>query len=416
MRILRALAVSGLCVASAANAQVPWQAETVPQGVSDGPVAIARSTADGGTTRVVTGSPLGTSMFSFALDGGLVQYVQTGVVHGLATISGLTSPTAPRDLVIATGYVTSQLYVMGLDDQGQLVNALSGTLNTTTAPGALALSLAPDGGLEAIWEVGTGDLKRITLFDDGAGHYSYVNDPPVTIQAQPTALAVDDDNRRLYAVIPQLGIVALSLDVPAATPELVEPVDGGALGGLPSGLALYMTGPGLVHLVVSVPLTNEFIVYRLDGVLVPATRFTVAQDGGTPTVTFSQQLAITTAPVEGFPRGLMVVQDPNNPGGSNYKLVDLGEAQAHTSPPLPLPPVILPGSDAGAPDGGSPDAGVRADGGHGGSSSTPPLVDPGGDEPVPRPCGCGLPSPLLPAAVVVISALLERRRRSRTEQ
>ncbi len=408
----RALGYSSLFIAVAASAQVPWQVETAPQGVSAGPVAIARSGADGGAARIVAGSTLGTNLSVFALDGGLTQNVSTGIVHGVAAITGLPSPTAPRDLVVATGFVNAQLYVMGVGADGQLSNAVMGNLNTTVAPGVLALSLAPDGGLEAIFETGTGKLSRVTLSDDGQGRYVASNASDVNLPNAPTAMVADDQSRRLFAAIPQLGIVQVLLDDPTVPAAVIEPLDGGALGGLPSGLALYRLSQGHV-LLVSVPLTNEIIAYDVgQSSLTAVARFSVSLDGGTGpgsgAVTGCQRLAVTTDAVDGFPRGLLALQDPNAPGGANYKLAGLAEAAAAV-PALPLPPVTPP------PDAGLPDGGVGRDGGQVSGSTGIPMGDPGGDVAPPRPCGCGLPSPLLPAAVVVISALLARRRRSRNE-
>lgn len=410
---IRAVAAA-LIASAAASAQplVPWRGQTLANPLnSTGAVAVGSSAA--GASRVVSASPQGNGLFVYGTDGGLAFLTATGSVKGVAVLEDAPFVTAPKHVVITTGYVSGELFVYELTPGGSLTNVRARTFSTNVGPGMLATTVARDGGLQALWECGGPTLSRVLLFDDGAGKVDYLSDAPLTLPGAPVALAADDVSRRLFAVVPYQGIWSVGLDDTAPVPELVEPLDGGALGSQPAGLVTWRTSSAKLYALVALPAVSAFQVYEVGAhTMTPVTRFQVGFPDGGPRVFNAEHLALSLAPLEGFPSGALVVQDKYGVPGANYKLVDLDDLVAFTSPPFPRG-----GADAGAvadAGSGTHDAGTSSDAGHGTVDTTPgngTVGQESGEVPSTRVCGCGLPSPLLPSAVVVISALLRRRRR-----
>lgn len=367
-------------LASEAHAQVPFRSE-IPLAPSDGTgdVAVVASRGWPGAERVVYGHPLRSGLFVYGLDGGLTSVVSSGL-GPFSGVDALSLSEGQGAYVAATASVAGQVLLLRLTESGDLVSVLARELTQFNA-GPVALSAPVAGRLELLYAgAASRTLRRAVLFDAGAGQWDHVGGAAIELPGEPTALEVDSRARRLYAIVPWLGVVVAELDGVDA-PRVLEPVSEGNLGGQPFGLALYALSDGGTVLLVSVPSRNELVAFgaRADG-LDLLTRFGIALDGGDRAVRQPQHLAVTTVEVAGSPGGVLVVHDLGNGGlGASYKVVDLALAAEHTSPPLPVDAPGLLADGGRSPDGGG------AGGGNPGGPSGGGWVGDG----APRACSCG---------------------------
>ena len=84
---------------------------------------------------------------------------------------------------------------------------------------------------------------------------------------------------------------------------------------------------GESYLVVSAQAADRFVVYDLQAPHTPRGIFTVTAnaDGSVDAVTHTDGLDVNSAPLPGYPRGILIVQDDANPTSEvdqNFKVVD----------------------------------------------------------------------------------------------
>ncbi|MCI4646326.1 MAG: phytase, partial [Hyphomonadaceae bacterium] len=124
------------------------------------------------------------------------------------------------------------------------------------------------------------------------------------------------------------GIWSLDLSDPASAPVSVDTIAAG--NGLVmdvEGLSIWAGPEGTGYLVASAQAADRYVVYDLTPPHAPLGIFKVAgsEDGSVDAVSHTDGLDITSAPLPGYPAGLLVVQDDANPTKSrdqNFKLVN----------------------------------------------------------------------------------------------
>lgn len=140
-------------------------------------------------------------------------------------------------------------------------------------------------------------------------------------ETQPEGCVADDENGTLYIGEEGYGVWRLDAD-PRQPPQLVSfaAIDDGVLTADVEGLALYRA-EGAHYLVVSSQGDNTYAVYVTES----AIHLGSFRVGGHPEIDQTSDtdgIAVTSTPLPGFPDGLLVVQDGDNPGGNqNFKLV-----------------------------------------------------------------------------------------------
>ena len=142
-------------------------------------------------------------------------------------------------------------------------------------------------------------------------------------RTQPEGCVADDAAGLLYVGEESHGVWTLSAD-PRQPAELTAfaKVDDGILSADVEGMALYRApGEARTDLVVSSQGDSSFAVYDATS---GAHRGSFRVDGHDviDAVSDTDGVASTSTPLPGFPNGLLVVQDGDNPGGSqNFKFV-----------------------------------------------------------------------------------------------
>ncbi|MBL4878688.1 MAG: phytase [Hyphomonas sp.] len=119
-------------------------------------------------------------------------------------------------------------------------------------------------------------------------------------------------------------VAPISVDTIAAQNGLVADVE---------GMDIWAGQNGEGYLVVSSQAADRFVVYDLKAPHAPRGVFTVTAnaDGSIDAVTHTDGLDVNSAPLPGFPKGILVVQDDGNPASGvdqNFKLVDWSLVEA----------------------------------------------------------------------------------------
>ncbi len=152
-------------------------------------------------------------------------------------------------------------------------------------------------------------------------------------ETQPEGCVADDDAGLLYIGEEGYGVWTLPADPgePAELASFAAIADGGLVADV-EGLALYGTrnadgGAVLKYLVVSSQGDDSYAVYDTGtGAYMDSFRV-----GGHPQIddtSGTDGIAVTSTPLPGFPNGLLVVQDGDNPGGNqNFKIVSWVEVR-----------------------------------------------------------------------------------------
>lgn len=138
----------------------------------------------------------------------------------------------------------------------------------------------------------------------------------------------DEDNRRVFIGEETHGIWSLDLTDRNAQPIIVDTIaNGNGLVEDVEGLTLWKGSEGSGYLIASAQEADRFVVYDRLPPHAPRGIFTVAEgaSGSIDAVTHTDGLDVVSAPLPGYPNGLLVVQDDGNPASGvnqNFKLVD----------------------------------------------------------------------------------------------
>lgn len=284
------------------------------------------------------------------------------------------NPLDPAGSLILGTNKEEGLYVYGLDGRerarlpvGRLNNVdLRGGLAVATNDQVNALSwftVSPAGvahlgdtPVEAVEPYGVcagrvgAEMRVAVTYKDGSVEIRGVEAPAggaplapvlarVKLASQVEGCVIDDAAGRMFVGEEAVGVWAVDLAAPEAPPVLIDRVGGpGGLAADVEGVSLW-TGPdGEGVLVASAQARDRFILYDRAPPHAPLGAVTIGAAGAIDAVTHTDGLDVASAPLPGFPRGLMVVQDDRNPRSGvdqNFKLVDWAAIEAAIVRPAP---------------------------------------------------------------------------------
>ncbi|MCY4057832.1 MAG: phytase, partial [Gammaproteobacteria bacterium] len=168
-----------------------------------------------------------------------------------------------------------------------------------------------------------GLFVQFELRDD----YSFAEARRWRTETQPEGCVADDENGLLYIGEEGYGVWRLDAD-PGTPAELASfaAIEDGVLTADVEGLALYGT-EGPHYLVASSQGDNSYAVYDAASVAHLGS-FRVGDHPEIDKTSDTDGIAVTSTPLPGFPEGLLVVQDGDNPGGNqNFKLVSWADVR-----------------------------------------------------------------------------------------
>lgn len=177
----------------------------------------------------------------------------------------------------------------------------------------------------ATYKDGTVELWRADMGKDAA--IAATLERSVQLPSQLEGCVFDETQGRLFIGEEAFGIWSLTYRDTAAQPQVVDRIaDGNGLVEDTEGLSLWWAPEG-GYLVASAQAADRYVVYDRLPPHAPRGIFSIAPsaDGRVDGVTHTDGLDVVSAPLPGFPQGLLVVQDDGNPTSEtdqNFKLVD----------------------------------------------------------------------------------------------
>ena len=153
-------------------------------------------------------------------------------------------------------------------------------------------------------------------------------------QLQLEGCVFDEANGQIFVGEEEHGIWKLDLNDLSAAPVTVDTIQ--ARQGLVAdveGMDIWAGPDGTGYLVASAQAADRYVVYKLTS---PHTRLGVfsvgeSEDGSIDAVSHTDGLDVNSAPLPGFPRGVLIVQDDANPlpeVDQNFKIVDWAVIEA----------------------------------------------------------------------------------------
>jgi len=149
----------------------------------------------------------------------------------------------------------------------------------------------------------------------------------VQLPSQLEGCVFDETQDTLFIGEEAFGIWSLAYRDAEADAQIVDRIaDGNGLVEDTEGLSIWWAPDG-GYLVASAQEANRYVVYDRLSPHAPRGIFTVgpSSDGAIDGVTHTDGLDVVSAPLPGYPNGLLVVQDDGNPDpevDQNFKLVD----------------------------------------------------------------------------------------------
>ena len=322
------LGICALLLASCTSALLPYDLGKVPATAETTPMFGVGDRADDPALWVHPLNPslsliLGTNkregLFVYDLDGLLQQRINIGEVNNV-DVRG--------DLAVLSNYGAGSLSWVRITatDNDATIQHIGDTALGRDAPYGVCLGIIDaqlvvgvtytDGAIEIWGAVDRGEVIATELLRT------------VMLGDQLEGCAFDDAERRLFVGEEDHGVWSLDLADPTSSPQELDTIaTGKGLAADVEGVSLYALQDGSGYLVVSAQSADRLVFYERQPPhqVVGAIRITSSRDGTVDKVSYTDGLEANSAPLPGYPRGLLIVQDDANPEvetDQNFKLVD----------------------------------------------------------------------------------------------
>lgn len=334
--ILTALILPGLAACMTPPEKLPFDIVAVPALLETDPIISRGDRADDpaiwidpdhAVPALILGTDKDEGLYVYDLSGNKVQFLDVGRVNNV-DIRGRIA-VASNDEAEALSWFS----VGG--GKPALVEHIGDTPVGKFEPYGVCLGEDSDGLVAAAtYKDGTVQIWRANF---AKGRPSVGLERTVKLGSKLEGCAFDDFYRTLFIGEEAMGIWALAYSDSKAKPLIVDRIaDQNGLVMDVEGISLWEGKDGEGFLVASAQAADRFVVYDRSAPYAPRGIFTVtaSPDGSVDAVTHTDGLDVTSAPLPGFPKGLLVVQDDANPESErdqNFKLVDWMEVATSLS-------------------------------------------------------------------------------------
>lgn len=344
VRTLSIALMAGAGLATTAHAQTPPPAAVAPTGETTPTARSGANTAvlvlDGaGGGRIVGSGELG-GLEVYGLDGARTGSIEAGDVAGVDVRYGVEIGGRSATVLGVMDSRGARLRFFSFDAAaGQAAEITAGPIVAGLSGESLCLFRSPlDRSLYAFALGGGGEIEQWAIFDNGAGKLDGRLVRRLHIASEASYCTVDDASGALYISEQSIGVWRFDADPEAETiPTLIDAVRLGRMAEEVGGLALYDGGPGARYLIASNASASTFHVYdrAADDAWLGNFALTGVDNAG--------GLFATSAAA-----GLLLAQDDENAGGTNYKIarfadiaaaLKLSTGTAQDPRVLPLPPM-----------------------------------------------------------------------------
>ena len=328
LRILAVFSATALAGCVSLFEHLPYEVQTVPAAIETEPMTGVGDRADDPALWVDGEDPARSLILGTNKEEGLVVYDLDGSKRQELLIGQLNNVDLRGDVAVASNDQVNALSWFELTrDPARPVRHLGDTPVHRTEPYGVCLGRMAEVLVAGVtYKDGTAELWRFAGEQNGAVAAELQRTEKLASQLE--GCVFDDRHQRLFIGEEEHGIWSLELTDPESAPLSVDTIR--ARQGLVAdveGLSLYESPDGTGFLVASAQAADRFIVYdRLPPHRVRG-GFAVTEsiDGRVDAVTHTDGLHASSAPLPGYPRGLVIVQDDGNPDSGvdqNFKLVD----------------------------------------------------------------------------------------------
>lgn len=259
----------------------------------------------------------------YGLDGAVRQRLPVGPINN---VDLRPTPERSHDLAVASHDGRDAISLFDIDrDSGDVVHVLD-IATGKSEPYGICLGMIDDRPTVGV-TYKDGTVQLWTLIGTGDG-LNGVLTRIAAVGSQPEGCVFDDTHARLFVGEEAVGLWSLDLADPGSAFAAVDSVGSGSgLVADVEGVSIWRGADGGGFIVASAQEADRFVVYdRLPPHAVRGV-FQIVADPvtGIDAVTHTDGLDIVSAPLPGYPAGLLVVQDDGNPApeqNQNFKLVD----------------------------------------------------------------------------------------------
>lgn len=184
----------------------------------------------------------------------------------------------------------------------------------------------PGGVLQTAVTFKDGTIDIWTVGDAGSGPVTISGPRTIKLSSQLEGCVFDDQANRLFVGEENVALWAIDLATGAQTQ--VDKVNSGTgLVADVEGMSLYLKPDGAGYLVVSAQGANRYVIYdrKPPHAALGVINIGPSADGKVDGTSTTDGLDASSAPLPGFPAGILVVQDDANPVSEvdqNFKIVD----------------------------------------------------------------------------------------------
>lgn len=265
---------------------------------------------------LVIGTDKRSGLVVYDLAGEQVQYLAAGNLNNVDLRTGVRGQP-DLTVAVASARDPNELVVLELDHATGTLSVVGRGEPVVDEPYGICMYLDERHQPSVILNGKDGLFVQFELHED----YSVTEVRRWRTETQPEGCVADDEAGVLYVGEENYGVWQLPAD-PGEPPELtsVTAIEDGFLAADVEGLALYRSD-GATYLVVSSQGDDSYAVYdTTSGAHLGS--FRVGDHPEIDETSETDGIAVTSVPLPGFPNGLLVVQDDDNPGGNqNFKLV-----------------------------------------------------------------------------------------------
>ena len=302
----------------------------IPAAVETAPMTGTGDKADDPAVWVNWADPTGSLILGTNKDEGLHVYNLSGEELQFLDVGRVNNVDLRGNLAVASNDETNSVSWFAIDPATATVSHIGDTPTTKDEPYGICAGLLDEvfyamptykDGLVQVWAAPEDKVAEgVDLVAEiQVGQFG---------KRQLEGCVFDEANDQVFVGEEEHGIWKLDLSDWTAAPVSVDTIAAGnGLVADVEGLDIWTGQTGEGYLVASAQAADRFVVYDLKAPHAPRGVFTVtaSADGSIDAVTHTDGLDVNSAPLPGFPNGLLVVQDDGNPDSGvdqNFKLVD----------------------------------------------------------------------------------------------
>ncbi|MEM7493571.1 MAG: phytase [Pseudomonadota bacterium] len=319
--------VLGLAACARTPEVLPFDIQSVTPSVETAPMIGVGDRADdpaiwvsdrSDQASLILGTNKDEGLHVYSLAGEELQFLDVGAINNV-DIRGRYA-VASNDEVGALSWFT----ISG--NEAEPVEHIGDTSVESIEPYGVCLGQDSDGLIAAItYKTGLVEFWRAALSDNADISASLVS--TLQLPSQLEGCVFDETQDLIFIGEEAFGLYAYSYRDTAAEPYVVDSItaSNGLVADVEGVSIYYVEGGG--YIVASAQEADRFVVYDRLPPHAPRGIFRISEspDGSIDGVSHTDGLDVVSAPLPGYPNGLLVVQDDGNPRSGvdqNFKLVD----------------------------------------------------------------------------------------------